>query len=451
MRARHRAFFFVPVLLAFTSLGASAKGWRTVDDFGPADADAEACGIATDASGGLYVVGVANDHAVVRYSFDAGSNWITRDNFTLPPQTPGAGPSAYNAVTVDAQGAVYAGGCSGDHWIIRRSADQGVTWRTVDDYYRPMIPPWQPGTNGVVYSLASDPQGRVYALGLMRPTGPSYNYWWIRGGGIGGANWTTRLLLFSGYGSPAQLACAGDNLFASGSYDMDPSRGLILESPDRGASWTTNFTVADDLPRALAANAAGNVYAAGRRWLANSAQWVVRRWTTNWTILDSGGNAPLLLTPEALAVDAAGNALVVGSAGLNWFTRQYSTAAGEWSTTDLFAYSTNGWSESRGAVTTLSGDVYVAGSGTADSGCRRWLVRKKAAPPRLRIAVAVAGAALSWETGDPDWELQWTDSVADGNWQSYTGLVTSVGWLRTAACDPTPGPRFFRLRNAAGP
>ena len=44
-------------------------------------------------------------------------------------------------------------------------ADQGVTWETVDDYWRPWHPPDGPGTNGVVYSLCSDGQGRVYVAG----------------------------------------------------------------------------------------------------------------------------------------------------------------------------------------------------------------------------------------------------------------------------------------------
>src|ERR1051325_5636552 len=141
--------------------------WETVDDFGLASGDAEAHGVATDAAGGIYVVGTASGHGIVRYRADGGSNWITRDDFVYD----WASNNVFNAVTVDSQGSVYVGGSAGEyggrHWIVRRSTDQGLTWETVDDYWRPWQPPETPGIDGVVYSLSSDRQGRIYGAGPL--------------------------------------------------------------------------------------------------------------------------------------------------------------------------------------------------------------------------------------------------------------------------------------------
>ncbi len=146
-----------------------AQDWETVDDFTLAGGHAEARGVAVDAAGRIYVVGTANGHAIVRYSADGGSSWITRDDFLYPSET----NNLFNAITVDRRGALFVGGASGGHWIIRRSTDHGVRWKTVDDFFRPYNGPNDPGTNGTVYSLSSDERGRVYGVGGLHIPGPS--------------------------------------------------------------------------------------------------------------------------------------------------------------------------------------------------------------------------------------------------------------------------------------
>src|SRR5262249_47552859 len=149
--------------------------------------------------GGIYVVGTANWHAIVRYSGDGGTNWVTREDFLYPSIT----NNVFNAITINPQGDLFVGGASGYgtyHWIVRRSKDQGATWETVDDFFQPMNGP-EPGTNGSVNSLSSDAQGRVYGAGGMIRTGPSYPNWCVRGSGIGGTNWDGKLILPSAYGN----------------------------------------------------------------------------------------------------------------------------------------------------------------------------------------------------------------------------------------------------------
>jgi hypothetical protein len=444
-------FRWIPLALAATLMGkltVSAQDWRTVDDFALAGADAEAHGVAIDSAGRIYVVGMANWHGIVRYSVDAGTNWSTRDDFVYPSES----RSLFNAITIDHQGDVFVGGGSGGHWIVRRSTDQGVTWETVDDYYRPMNGPSNPGTNGIVYSLSCDGQGRVYGTGLMRPTGPSYNFWWVRGSEIGGTNWDSKLVLFSGYNEVSQMTWAGEDVYVTGNVDRNDNSftGLIMKSSDYGATWTTNFVATLESYNAIASDAAGNVYSAGSRSTSNPVNWVVRKKTpggTSWTIVDQ---TSLSGYPLSMAVDAAGNICVVGQP---WLTRQYSAANDQW-TTDMFSYSTNTAETAMGTAIAPDGSTFVVGYGTSDSGQHRWVVRKQSAftpPPRLQIVNAGAYIAVSWPAAYTNAILQWTDS-SGGNqgWQTFTGATCVTNGRNTATVELAPGARFFRLKSASG-
>ncbi len=399
MRTHH---CWMPLAVAATVMGrltAPAQEWETVDDFAPAVGNAEAHSVAADAAGGIYVVGTANGHGIVRYSADDGLNWITRDDCVYLSEA----NTFFNAVTIDSRGTVFVGGAATAagwrvvHWLVRRSTDQGVTWETVEDFYVPRSGPEQEGINGVVYSLASDGQGRVYGGGVMVPGGPSYPSWWIRGSGIGGANWDTKLVAFGGYTEFFKITCASEDVYATGSTDGDEypfGIGRILKTSDHGVTWTTSFEGIGDYPSAIAANSAGYLYSAGVRWNnSTSVVWQVRQTApggTNWTILDSsvyegdprvGVDQPCA---NSIAVDNAGNVCATGAfidfwakpipngtmygTDTSWFTRQYLTADGQWRTTDLFSYSTNRHGAAMGAAIAHSGSAFMAGYCTSDSG-----------------------------------------------------------------------------------
>jgi hypothetical protein len=392
---------------------APSRDWQTVDDIVLGNGNASANGVATDASGGVYVVGTAGGHALVRYSPDGGSTWITRDDFVYGSST----NNVFNTVTVDNQGTVFVGGSGGvypdDHWIVRRSTDQGLTWETMDDYWRPYIGP-NPGTNGIVYSLCTDGNGRVYGFGpLIMTHCPCYNNWLVRGSSIGGTNWDTKLVHFSGYGTIAGGTCAGEDVYVTGSTDGadDAGVGLILRSSDHGATWTPVFQGIHDYHLAITADSAGNLYSAGDLYSATysvtsrSIVWLARRSApggTNWITLDSSSYEPSLnglpvpggyyLYPTSIAVDAAGDVCVGGTtynSKPNWFTRQYSVATGRWSTTDFFSYSTNNAAIALGTTFTPSGSVFAVGYGTSDTGQQHWVVRRRAALTPAALARAL--------------------------------------------------------------
>lgn len=430
--------------------------------------------MAVDLTGGIYVVGTANGHGMVRYSPDEGSNWITRDDFVHPPESAWETDNYFNAVTVDHAGTVFVGGCGGGHWIVRRSTDRGVTWETVDDYYTPMTGPEIPGTNGRVFSLSSDHEGRVYALGSMHITGPTYNRWWIRGSGPSGTNWDTRLVLFSAWASAAQITCAGEDVYAAGAVNGEPyAVGLIVRSSDHGVTWTTNYERVQDLHYAITADSAANLYSAGTSYSSTSFVFQVRKAApggTHWTTLDaiSYGDSDDGLSPKSIALDAAGNVSVAGyfldhwviegtngttsGADQYWFARQYLAATRQWSTTDLFSYSTNREDHALGTVITPSGCAFVVGYGTSDSGQRHWLVRKRIIPLQLRVARAGSYGVVSWSAAYANWILEWTDCPGvTSSWHPIAGPVGDTNGLSTITFEVTPGLRFFRLKSTAGP
>jgi hypothetical protein len=470
--------FLVSLAVATTLIGkftVSAQEWRTVDDFKLAGGDAEAHGIAVDAVGGVYVVGTASGRAIVRYTPDSGSTWITQDDFVYDSSS----NNAFNAVTVDNQGTVFVGGTGAGHWIVRRSTDQGLTWQTVDDYWRPFIPPDQPGTNGVVYSLCTDGQGRVYGMGpLIMTDCPCYNNWWVRGSSMGGTNWDTKLVYFSGYGRIASGTSAGEDVYVTGSTDGadDAGVGLILRSSDHGATWTPVFQGIRDYHLAMTGNSLGYVFSAGYSSSSNSYDWLVRKAEpggTNWTILDriSYGNGGDHAYPNSIAIDAAGDISVAGQlnvpwviSGTNgttyggnqfWFSRQYSAAADQWNTTDVFSYSTNSTSSTNthaaalGTAIAPGGSTFVVGYGAIESGQHRWVVRKQSPitpRPRLQLAIGGGSVTVSWPDAFTNSVLQWTDSMGVNQvWQPFNGSVCVMDGRITATFNLTPGARFFRL------
>jgi hypothetical protein len=350
----------------------------------------------------------------------------------------------------------------------------------VDDFWQPMNGPSNPGTNAAVYSLSSDGQGRVYGAGLMLLTGPSYPRWWVRGSGIGGTNWGSKLVVFAGYGGVSQMTWAGEDVYVTGSTsDGDSATGLMVRSSDYGATWTTNFLAASEVNYAITHDLAGNLYSAGNRWTSTTSDWLVRKATnggTNWTTLDMlsyQGSAEVGVdqsNPNSIAIDAAGNICVAGGfvdrwviygtnsatygANQTWFTRQYSAATGQWNTTDLFSYSTNMHGVAKGTAISPDGSTFVVGYGTSVSGQHRWVVRKRAAsiiPPRLQIALANRSLTVSWPAPNTNSILQWTDSMGVNRfWQNFTGMVCVVDGRNTATLELAPGARFFRLKSTAG-
>ena len=128
--------------------------------------------IGADSSGSIYVVGSASvpfksgsrAHWIARKSTDGGNSWTTVDGYQLEADN----SSQARAFVTDANGnlfvagqgnqGVYGGTSSPEHWVVRKSADRGSSWTTVDVF--------QYGDYSTVpNAIAADPFGRVFVGG----------------------------------------------------------------------------------------------------------------------------------------------------------------------------------------------------------------------------------------------------------------------------------------------
>src|SRR6266566_5773648 len=225
--------------LTFTLLTHSthAQTWQTVDDFQyvPGQA-AESDGLALAPNGTLFASGSGADssgvrHGLVMASANVGTTWSgLLDDFVYP----GTHTTLYNAgMVADSAGNLYVAGTAYDdgtpsggpnHWIVRRSTDNGATWSTVDDF--------APGgfltqPNGI----GADAAGNIYVAGDADYVNPyDTTYWTIRKG-VGGTNFTTVDSISSGSSGNTAMA-----VFAH------PTAGLFAVGRLRSLSLGSNFS-----------------------------------------------------------------------------------------------------------------------------------------------------------------------------------------------------------------
>jgi len=190
----------------------------------------------------------------------------------------GSGPSeAIYEVGVGTAGATHTY-VDDEHWIVRKSADAGATWTTIDDTY------YGTGTASAYGSDASgatvDSKGNLYVAGAVRVrtvTGgtarkPVYtvsSYLVVKKTSDGGASWTTDALIPSnavttimGVGTDA----AGNVYVADTDASASGYHGVVRSNA--GGAWNVvdDFQLAqghDTSLYAFARDPAGNLYVAG--------------------------------------------------------------------------------------------------------------------------------------------------------------------------------------------
>ena len=159
--------------------------WTTIDTFAFTNKGiypAEAHGIGTDSLGNLYVVGKASaptkgagySHWVVRKSADGGNSWTTVDNY----QPSSTGGYSAQAIVADSHGNLCVAGYGSAsnvpvHWIVRQSAGGTGIWSTVDDFQ------YLTGGWTQAGAIAANASGNVFVGGLG-------------GGSTGASHWVVR-------------------------------------------------------------------------------------------------------------------------------------------------------------------------------------------------------------------------------------------------------------------
>jgi hypothetical protein len=215
------------------------KKWETLDSYNlVADKDSEAKSMSVDGSDQIWVVGRASDgfsdHWIVRRSGNAGKTWNGYDQYQLAINQ---NAIAYG-VLQSSTGAIFAVGEASiggrPNWVVRRSLDNGITWSTVDIFQ----------TNGDEDSgaraVAGDRNGVVYVVGHAGNT----RAWTVRKSADNGNTWTTvdsyRPVAgeVSGANSLAVSRLGHIVVVGSASNGLAHS-ALARESRDFGATWIT--------------------------------------------------------------------------------------------------------------------------------------------------------------------------------------------------------------------
>jgi len=393
--------FAFAALALFAQVRLAAQTWETVDDFQYIlGKSSTALGLAADNLGNVYVAGYGLDaanvrHALLMRSSDQGVSWQIVDDYNY-----GVGTTtellnirpdpAGNLLTVGYALVGSAGPTGRGHWLVRKSADHGATWQTIDDFS---------STNGSAAfptSIAADSSGNLYTAGYVMPfSGPQRGIalWVVRESSDGGATWSTvDVFQYSTLAStlPVGIASTPAGVFVAGFGGL---HWFVRQSVNAGQSWS----IADDFlyPNVsgsamygFTADTAGNVYTCGgvsvaavtKKSSTTQNYFVVRKAVNgaSWQTVDTEPNPWALTSFETgdfgMGSDAAGNIYAAGK-GVDgqWLVQKSANQGTGWSVADDFAYGTA--SQASGYASDGLGNVYVCGNGTGTMGSR-WLVRK---------------------------------------------------------------------------
>lgn len=267
--------------------------WTTVDALtGAPGLYSEAAAVTVSSTGRIYVVGTTHDGTkfqwIVRTSSNGGSSWSTVSTYNYPSSTNHA--RAY-AVAVDGNGVVFVSGSAQDtsgkfHWIVQRSADNGATWTTVDDYQM------ESSQDSESRGLAIDSQGRVFSsgYGFSLLTGQR---WILRRAQSSEGPWSTVDNYVHPSDSPTQALSSARSVavdsknniyvagFASTFVGSQKSIAIVRKSSDGGNTWTladSHQAVSNDTDAAaysIAIDPADRLFVTGSSWIGSLA-WFIR-------------------------------------------------------------------------------------------------------------------------------------------------------------------------------
>jgi len=254
--------------------------WSIVDDIAiPSPYSAyplRAGEITTDAAGNVYVTELGGTWTVRKGI--GGANFSTMDTFQ-----PSA--SQANAVFAHPTAGVFAAGSANGVWVVRRSLNGSATWQTVDTFQLPK------GNGTTAYGIGADAHGNLYVVGrAFAPyKGNSYAHWLVRKSANGGASWSTvdDYQLFT-TGDQVALGFGADslgNLYIAGWASSTKTGGtyhwVLRKNPGGTRSWATtdDFLYASSAEVfAIAADGSGNGFVGGQGSPASgSVHWLVRK------------------------------------------------------------------------------------------------------------------------------------------------------------------------------
>lgn len=388
-----RVGFLASVLLATSVFGHEGfcKSWKwvTVDDYVVPNMSASASAVHVQ-RGVAYVAGVTDDtmtqHWVVRKTSNSGQTWSVVDDYIHSIGL----RNHPEAIVRDTVGNVFiAGGANNlsmaGPWLIRKSANQGASWATVDTFEDPA------GGAGSARGLTVDGQGHVLVVGESAVAGDGY-HWFVRGTADQGQTWTTRDEqpgVHTGMSATAVATTASGDVFAGGwIWDNGTYYRCLVR---RQLAGTNTWTTVDDHQQVFGGYCwVRNVVAAkGKIFVsmqaldaAGTGHWIVRRSADNgatWStvddvVMDGHCNPRGMAFDRKLELFVTGKCLVGNS--YKWVTRRTHDLGATWSTEDVFQLVGGQTTYASGIDTDGPDHVFAVGFGN-DGTRNHWLVRKR--------------------------------------------------------------------------
>jgi hypothetical protein len=264
------------------------SSWSTVDTVsisGLYTSPLAAGAITADPSGNVYVTEPVYGTWTVRKGV-GGTTFSTVDTFQ-PSSSQAYAVFAHPTAGIFAVGVgtVVNKRSSSQAWMVRRSLDLGTTWSTVDTYQA------SSGSAATAFGAAADAQGNIYVVGraAVPNKNSTINHWQVRKSANGGTSWSTvdDFELFTS-GNQVALGFAADsngNLFVAGWASTGLSTGpyywVVRENPGGAGAWTTveNFSyVSGAEAHSITADGLGSLFVGGQGSPSSgTVHWLVRR------------------------------------------------------------------------------------------------------------------------------------------------------------------------------
>ena len=259
--------------------------WQMVDDLAVSSVSfmSGAGGVTADTAGNVFTIGRANYTWSVRKGI-GGTSFSTVDTFQPGASQAWAVFAHPTAGTFAAgYGTLVSKNSSSAAWVVRRTLDGGATWATVDAYQA------SSGCGAQARGIGADAQGNLYVVGCasVANKGSSVNHWQVRKSANGGTSWRT-VDDFAPLANQTGIGFAADghgNIFVAGWASAGSGTGpyywIVRESVGGTGPWSTvdNFAYGSGaMSHGIAADNSGNIFVGGQGSPTSGAvHWIVRR------------------------------------------------------------------------------------------------------------------------------------------------------------------------------